>query len=114
MKTPEGRQASSGVGTEQLYLFEPPPFSPIWPRRSTLAGRALALFLEGEALTHPDFQEHTGSWRLSEPVRALRHDYGWPVESNDIPCPTADHPDRVISRYFLPAQVLKKMRGTHD
>lgn len=42
MKTPERRQASSGVG-EQLHLIEPPPFSPTYPPRSSLPGRAVAM-----------------------------------------------------------------------
>ena len=37
MKTPERRQASSGVG-EQLHLIESRPFSPVWPKRSSLPG----------------------------------------------------------------------------
>ena len=112
-KTPERRQASSGVEAEQLYLFEPPPFSPIWPKRESLAGRALALLLEGRTLTHPDFESITGSWRLSEPVRALRHDFGWPVASADISSPTPENPERVIARYYLPNDVLEEVGVRH-
>jgi hypothetical protein len=113
-KTPERRQAQSGVQAEQMHLFEPPPFSPNWPKPETLAGRALALLLEGREISHPEFERISGSWRLSEPVRALRHDFGWPVCSNDLPAPTDEHPDRVISFYYLPAQVLEAVGAHHE
>lgn len=113
MKTPERRQASSGVVGEQLCLIDPPPFSPIWPSPSSLAGKALALLLTGRTLTHPEFETITGSWRLSEPVRALRHDYGWPVDAIEITSPTNDRPDRVIAKYLLPHWVLEEMGAHH-
>lgn len=107
MKTPDSRQASSGVVGEQLCLIDPPPFSPIYPTPSSLAGRALALFLKGRALTTPDFQEVTKSWRLAAYVGKLIHEYGWPVDSLDIPF--SDDPNRTISRYFMPAWVLREV-----
>jgi hypothetical protein len=113
MKTPERRQATSGVG-KQLNLIEPPPFSPKWPKRSSLAGRALSALLRGERLKHPAFEARTGSWRLAEPVRKLRHDYGWPVETLEIPCPTADNPDRIIGEYLLPAWVVDSVGVRHE
>ena len=114
MKTPERRQASSGVVGEQLNLIDPPPFSPIWPSPSSLPGKALALLLAGRTLTHPEFEDVTGSWRLSEPVRALRHDYGWPIEAIEIASPTGDRPDRIIARYVLPDWVLEEVGALHD
>lgn len=108
MKTPERRQASSGVG-EQLYLIEPPPFSPIWSKRSSLPGRALAALLRGERLRHPRFEVMTGSWRLAEPVRKLRHQFGWPVQTIEIEAPTAENPTRVIGEYVLPQWVIDRV-----
>ena len=113
MKTPERRQASSGVVGEQLHLIDPPPFSPTYPKRSTLAGEALSLLLSGRTLTHPEFEGITLSWRLSEPIRALRHDYGWPVETIEIPAPTDDRPDRVIANYVMPQWVLQEVGAAH-
>ena len=113
MKTPVRRQASSGVVGEQLNLIDPPPFSPKYPKRSSLAGEALSVLLKGRTLTHPEFEGMTGSWRLSEPVRALRHDYGWPVETIEIPAPTADRPDRIIARYVMPQWVLEEVGDAH-
>ena len=111
MKTPERRQASSGVVGVQMTLIDPPPFSPKYPHRTTLAGEALALLLAGYPLTHPQFEGITNSWRLSEPIRALRHDFGWPVETIEIPAPTTERPDRYIAQYILPDWVREKLRG---
>ena len=111
MKTPERRQAIPGVVGEQLCLIDPPPFSPIYPKATTLAGEALSLLLAGEALTHPEFEARTCSWRLSEPIRALRHDFGWPVRTIEIPAPTHERPDRYIAKYVLPHWVIETIGG---
>ena len=113
MKTPERRQASSGEVGEQLTLIDPPPFSPRFPKPSTLAAEALALLLSGRTLTHPEFEDITHSWRLSEPIRALRHDYGWPVDTIEISAPTAERPDRFIAKYVMPHWVMRELEGTH-
>lgn len=110
--------AHPGVGGEadgmnQGVLFEPPPFSPTYPRRATLAGEALALLLAGRAITHPDFEGVTQSWRLSEMIRALRHDYGWPVQTIEIPAPTAERPDRFIAKYIMPQWARQEVGCTH-
>lgn len=103
MKSPANPgRGGEADGIKQCELFEPPPFSPTYPRRATLAGEALALLLAGCAITHPDFEGITKSWRLSEMIRALRHDYGWPVQTVEIPAPTAERPDRFIAKYILP------------
>lgn len=90
---------------EQLSFLPPPPFAPTWPKRGTLADKALGLFMDGEMLDHPDFESRTQSWRLSAVVFTLRA-LGWPVESIDIPSPTDDNPDRVISLYHLPGKYV--------
>ena len=113
MKNPERRQASSGLVGEQLNLIDPPPFSPTYPKPSTLAGEALSLLLSGRTITHPQFEGITKSWRLSEPIRALRHDYGWPVVTIELPAPTVDRPDRVIAKYVMPQWVLQEVGAAH-
>lgn len=100
-------------GNRQGELFEPPLFSPTFPKRTTLKGKALAILLTGRTLTHPEFQAITRSWRLSEPIRALRHDYGWPVVTVEIPAPTDERPDRCIGKYHLPPWVLEQVGGAH-
>jgi len=90
---------------EQLSFLEPAPLAPAWPARGTLADVALALLLNGERPSHPEFEHRTGSWRLAAVVFELRA-LGWPVESDHIPAPTADAPARCIARYFLPARAF--------
>lgn len=106
------RSARAG-GFAQWELFEPPPFSPKYPKRSTLAWAALMDLLSGKAITHPDFQTRTSSWRLSEPIRVLRHEFGWPVVTIEIPAPTKDRPKRYIAKYVLPDWVIRAVGGIH-
>jgi hypothetical protein len=105
MKTPGRRQAFPGVG-EQLHLIPPPPFAPRWPNPRSLPGVALSKLLQGRGITHPEFEGVTRSWRLAEPIRALRHEFGWPVETIEIHSPTRDAPHRYIAHYMLPGWVL--------
>lgn len=111
MKKAPDRANDPGARGQQMHLLPPPPFSPTYPNRSTLAGEALAMLLNGQSITHPDFLDSTASWRLSEPIRQLRHDHGWPVETNEIPAPTAERQDRYIAAYFLPRWVLEEVGG---
>jgi len=83
---------------EALFLELAPKM--IQPRPNTLASRLLALFKEGRALTSPEFQVITGSWRLSAVVFDLKG-LNWPVQSVLIAAPSQSHPDRKISRYWL-------------
>ena len=112
MKTPERRQASSGVVGEQLTLIDPPLFSPLWPKRATHAARALEMLIAGREITHPDFQIQTRSWRLGAYVEVLRK-LGWPVVTMEIPSPTPDCPARFIARYVLPEYVIAEIGGRH-
>ena len=94
------RSKASGVSGEQLSFLPPLPFCPTWPTRGTLADRALGMFMDGEHIDHPDFENRTQSWRLGAVVFTLRT-LGWPVETIDIPSPTPENPDRVIALYRL-------------
>lgn len=109
MKTPERRQASSGVVGEQLTLLDPPKLSAEWPKSSTLAERALRFLLNGEGITSPEFQSETKSWRLAAYVRTLKRG-GWPVESAGVPFPPA--PLRTIAIYWLPPWAIDEVRGS--
>ncbi len=90
---------------EQLSFLPPAPLAPTWPARGTLADVALAWMLDGQRLTHPEFEHRTGSWRLAAVVFELRA-LGWPVESDPVPAPTADAPVRYVARYCVPARAL--------
>ena len=113
MKKAPDHANDQGACGQQLHLLPPPPFSPTYPNRSTLAGEALAILLNGGSITHPQFEGITASWRLSEPIRQLRRDHGWPVETIEIPAPTAERPDRYIAEYVLPDWVLAEVGAHH-
>ena len=102
-KAPQNLPAAGAFG-EQLSFIDPPLFCPAWPKRNSLADRALKLFLDGKVFDHPDFLEGCGSWRLAAVVFQLRT-LGWPVETVDIPSPSEEHPGRKIALYKLPAKV---------
>lgn len=108
---------TQGASGEQLSFLPPPPFSPSWPTKGTLADRALGMFMDGQRLDHPDFEQRTQSWRLGAVVFTLRA-LGWPIETIEIPSPTAECPDRLIALYRLDgkyvAQALAIMNGRAD
>jgi hypothetical protein len=112
MKTPERRQAQSGVVGEQLNLIDPPQFCDVFPPPASLTAEALRLLLTGRTLTHPDFEDITGSWRLGAYICTLREMY-WPVETQEILCPSPDCPNRVIARYAMPQWVISELGGNH-
>lgn len=101
-------RGSEACGCIQGELFEPPPFSPIYPNGSSLEGKALALLLEDLEIEHPDFERVTGSWRLGAYIEKLRIK-GWPIMTLDVMRPAPERPDRVIARYKMPGWVLQEM-----
>jgi hypothetical protein len=112
MKTPDRRQACSGVYGEQLHLIEPPPFSPKWPKPSSLAGALIRDLLNGKTPTHPEFEGRTGSWRLAAYVLILRK-LGWPIITIEIHWPSPDDPNRIVAKYTLPGWVRDLVGVTH-
>jgi hypothetical protein len=94
---------------EQLTLLDPPVFFPTWPKRGALAYRALAMFMDGQMIVTPDFQDFTARWRLAAVVCDLR-DLGWPIESIDIPAPTEERQNRFIALYRLPTKYAAQAR----
>lgn len=100
MKAP---QCPTGSAGEQLSFLPPPPFAPTWPKRGTLADRALGMLMDGRLIDHPDFEGSTQSWRLGAVIFTLRS-LGWPVETIEVPSPTEDAPHRVIALYRLDAK----------
>lgn len=103
-ETPTSDQAS-GVSGKQFSFLPPPPFCPTWPKKNTLADRALSLFIAGRLIDHPAFQRVTKSWRLGAVVFDLRA-LGWPIQTIDVSSPTEENPHRIIARYHLPGKYV--------
>ena len=108
MINPDSRQASSGF--EQMTFLPKPDFNPIYPTPNTLPACCLAMMLNAQTFTHPEFEQVTGSWRLSAVVFTLK-ELGWPVESYDLSAPSAECPTRTISRYFLSPKTIQSVFG---
>ena len=81
--------------------------APACPNIGTLTSRALALLLQGRAITHRDFWLHAGTYRLSADIHLLRKD-GWDIQDTPEVVPTSDPTKRRahIKRYHLPNEVI--------
>lgn len=102
--------------SEQLSFLPPPPFCPTWPKKNTLADRALRMLMDGKHIDHPDFEQSTQSWRLGAVIFTLRA-LGWPIETIEIPSPTEQCPDRVIALYRLHGKYVAEalaLNGGHQ
>lgn len=98
---------------EQLSFLPPLPFSPKWPRHTTIAGIVLSELLRGEFLDHEDLIDGVSSWRLAAYINRLKN-WGWPIQAIEKPAPTEQCPSRCISLYALPPAVIaqvQEMRG---
>jgi hypothetical protein len=102
MKKAPTRANDTGASGEQLSFLPPLPFCPTWPKKNTLADKALALLMDGRMIDHPEFEDSTQSWRLGAVIFTLRT-LGWPIETIDVPRPTEESPDRMIALYRLDA-----------
>ena len=81
--------------------------APACPNIGTLSSRALALLLQGRAITHRDFWLHAGTYRLSADIHLLR-EMGWDIRDNPEVVPTSDPTKRRahIKRYHLPNEAI--------
>ena len=96
---------------KQQELFGAYEFSPRLPNPSTKEGIALDMMLSGETLTQPKFLEVTNSWRLAASIHKLINEYGWAIESQDIPAPCIENPYRHISKYYIKEWALKSLEA---
>lgn len=87
----------------QLSLLPELEQKPTAPNVGTLAHRLLGMLAKGDRLTHPDFEERTGSWRLAAVAFELGL-LGWSLTVERILAPTPGRPDRTIARYSLDAR----------
>lgn len=81
--------------------------APACPNVGTLSSRALALLLQGRAITHRDFWLHAGTYRLSADIYLLRA-MDWDIRDTPEVVPTSDPTKRRahIKRYYLPNEVI--------
>ena len=94
-----------GASGEQMSFLPPAPFCPTWPKKGTLADRALGMLMDGKVIDHPDFRGSTQSWRLGAVSFTLRT-FGWPIETIEVPSPTEHCPDRTIALNHLPGEYI--------
>lgn len=85
--------------------------TPKLPSVKSLNGRALALLLQGEQITHRDFQNHAATYRLSAVIHPLRKN-GWPIVDQWERGKTIDKTGRYAKykRYFISEDLLKELR----
>lgn len=81
--------------------------APAYPNKGTMPSRALAMLLQGQAITHREFWLHAGTYRLSAAIHPLRKD-GWDIQDTPEVVPTSDPTKRRahIKRYYLPNEAI--------
>ena len=81
--------------------------APAYPNIGTMPSRALAMLLQGMAITHREFWIHAGTYRLSADIHLLRKD-GWDIQDTPEVVPTSDPTKRRahIKRYHLPNEAI--------
>lgn len=81
--------------------------APAYPNKGTMPSRALAMLLQGLAITHREFWLHAGTYRLSAAIHPLRKD-GWNIQDTPEVVPTSDPTKRRahIKRYYLPNEAI--------
>jgi hypothetical protein len=122
MKTPEPSKENPSApnkreftGTDNprhlpTFVSAAPAVLPTWPKRGTLADRALGMLMDGRLIDHPDFENSTQSWRLGAVIFTLRT-LGWPVETIEVPSPTdIAPPHHCLYRLDPPATPRKRWR----
>lgn len=81
--------------------------APAYPNVGTMPSRALALLLQGGAITHRDFWLHAGTYRLSAAIHQAR-ELDWDIQDTPEVVPTSDPTKRRahIKRYYLPNEAI--------
>lgn len=92
--------ANYSLKIKQESLFPELEPKSIQPPPKTLTSRLLESFKENRALTSPDFQNLTGSWRLAAVVFELKG-LNWPILTIRISAPSPSRQNRRIARYFM-------------
>jgi hypothetical protein len=86
--------------------------APKFPKTDTLTARALMRLLGGRQFTHRDFQNETGSYRLSGYIEQLRNRHSWQIETKEETAPTTDPTGRTATygRYLIETEILAGLR----
>jgi hypothetical protein len=84
-------------------MFDLPEIRPSLPTRGGLAWQLLLHLCGGSSVSHPEWEDLTGSWRLAATAFELRA-LGWPVDAALMPAPTPETPERCIARYRMAAE----------
>jgi hypothetical protein len=92
----------------QLSFLPPMPLAPTMPT-APLERRALDFLLAGQAITTPEFQAVTGTWRLSAMVKRLAN-LGWPIRAAYEAITATDGHRQDIARYSLSPETLEQLR----
>lgn len=81
--------------------------APAYPNVGTMPSRALAMLLQGMAITHRDFWLHAGTYRLSAAIHQAR-ELDWDIQDTPEVVPTSDPTTRRahIKRYYLPNEAI--------
>lgn len=81
--------------------------APTYPNVGTMPSRALAMLLQGMAITHREFWIRAGTYRLSAAIHPLRKD-NWDIRDTPEVVPTSDPTKRRahIKRYYLPNETI--------
>ena len=104
-----GRKDTAPESQGDLFGSIPEPLRAI-PPAGTHPRLVLALLAEGERPDHADWYRKTGSWRLAAHVGRLVHEFGWPVQSTEVPAPSGACPGRTIARYWLKQDDVQRAR----
>ncbi len=81
--------------------------APAYPKVHTLSSRALSLLLQGNAITHREFWQRTGTYRLAALIFELR-EKGWEIRDAKETVSTSDPTKRRahVKRYFLQNEAI--------
>lgn len=94
----------------QISMLPEPKYNPRWPKKATLASKALFLMLGDMKLTHPLFEALSGSWRLAAHIHILKK-LGWPVITDQIDFDGEydEGRQRHMGVYSLPDELIQLM-----
>ena len=110
--TPKNEKPAGQGGqfAEQGTLFEPAPFSPVWPNNATKEGQLLAALLDGGTLNHPEFGAIARTWRLAAYAHTLKRK-GWHVRTLTEDGQPWTGKACGIARYSLDPSDIKAVKG---